>query len=171
MAQGEAEIVRLGDASTGVLLKLRMMLKYLPYLSPLAIADSRDLAIGTEVWSVGNAFNAIEQDGAASFSRGSQRHLRHPRWPANPRPRRHISSATTKVQVIEVSAAVNDGNQGGALTNGRGELLGLVSLGMNRDRKMGTVIPIHLLLEDLGLAKETLPAAAQQRTRWGSLGE
>ena len=51
--------------------------------------------------------------------------------------------------MIEVSAAVNDGNQGGALTNSQGQLLGLVSLGLSKDRKMGTAIPVHLILEDL----------------------
>ena len=117
------------------------------YLSPITVANTSELVIGSEVWSIGNAFNALEQDGAASFSRGRISGAYEISAGAPTRGRGGNILSTYKGPVIEVSAAVNDGNQGGALTNSQGQLLGLVSLGLSKDRKMGTAIPVHLILE------------------------
>ncbi|TVR43258.1 MAG: serine protease [Planctomycetota bacterium] len=147
--QAQAQVVRRGNSTGAVLLRLDSGNTL--GLTPLPIADSEQLRIGAVVWTLGNAFNALELDGAASVSRGevSGRYEIPPGPPI--RGRGGVILSTYRGPVIEVSAAVNDGNQGGALIDDAGQLLGLVSLGVAMDRKVGTAVPIHLILEDLGL--------------------
>ena len=171
--EAQATIIRHGETSTGVLLKLDNPSEFLKYLSPITVANTSKRTIGSEVWSIGNAFNALEQDGAASFSRGriSGSYDILPGPPTRGRGGNILSSY--QGPVIEVSAAVNDGNQGGALTNSAGQLIGLLSLGLNRDRKMGTAIPVHLILEDLDFSVHLADDIIEDDTgiKWGQAAQ
>jgi S1-C subfamily serine protease len=152
-----ATIVRRGLATTAVLLRLAGPPG--AALKPLALADSAALRLGDTVWTAGNVFGAIALNGDPALSRGlvSGRYA----IPADEPPVRgrggRILSAY-RGAVLETDAAVNDGNQGGALLDAAGRLVGLVSLGTARERRLGTAVPIDLVLRDLGL---DLPLATQ----------
>lgn len=158
--QATARVLRRGSTSNAVLLQLDDAAAYSQYLTPLTVADSQQAVVGMPVWSVGNAFNALELDGAASLSRGRISGIYDipPGPPVRGRGGKMLSNY--RGGVLEVSAAVNDGNQGGALVDEHGQLLGLVSLGVSRDRKLGTTVPIHLIASDLGLDLDLRPPAA-----------
>ena len=128
---------------------------------PLALADSANLHVGDSVWTAGNAFGALEEDGAAAISRGLI--SGHYVIPADSPPVRGRGGrilSTYRGDVLETDAAVNDGNQGGALLDDAGRLVALVSLGSARERRLGTAIPLHLVLRDLGLDAAPATAAA-----------
>lgn len=145
----QAKIIQRGSQSSAVLLRIHDAQAIASPLQPLSIGNSDQAEIGTAAWSIGNAFNAIQLDGQASASRGiiSGRYS----IPEGPpvRGRGGVILSDYRGPVLEVTAAVNDGNQGGALVDSNGALLGLVSLGMGRERKVGTAIPIHHLLADV----------------------
>ncbi|HYE04916.1 MAG TPA: S1C family serine protease [Planctomycetota bacterium] len=124
----------------------------------LELADSAKLALGDPVWSVGNSFGVIEQDGVAALSKGIVSGFDEIPSDAPPvRGRLGRVLTTYRGPVIETDAAANDGNQGGPLLDDAGRVLGLISLGLARERRLGTVVPIHLVVRDLGL---DLPLAA-----------
>jgi S1-C subfamily serine protease len=152
-----AEVLQEGSATTAVLIRIEGSLP--KSMMPMRLADSRFTPLGATVWSAGNPFNALQVDAAPALSRGtiSGRYA----LPENAPPVRGRGGkvlSTYYGPVFETTAAVNDGNQGGALLDDRGFLLGLVSLGVARERKLGTAIPIHLIVEDLAL---DLPMKAQ----------
>lgn len=146
-----ATILRRGQATTAILLRLGGP-PAPAALKPLVPADSAALRLGDTVWTAGNVFGAIELNGQPALSRG----LVSGRYsiPADEPPVRgrggRILSAY-RGAVLETDAAVNDGNQGGALLDAAGRLVGLVSLGTARERRLGTAVPIDLVLRDLGL--------------------
>jgi len=156
----KATVVKRGESSTAVLLS------FTPpsgYQSPsMVIANSDAVSLGDLVVSVGNSFGILEQDGAAALSQGIVSGLYA--LPADTPPVRgrggKILSAY-RGPVIEVDAAVNDGNQGGALLDAKGQLLGLVSLALARERRLGVAVPISLICRELGLTVGTTPPAGQ----------
>lgn len=152
-----ADIVRRGTTTTAVLVHI----DDLPAdCQPLAFADPRALAPGDAAWTAGNACGAVELDGAAALSHGVIGGLYD--LPADAPPVRgrggKILSAY-RGQVIETDAAVNDGSQGGALLDADGRCIGLMSLAEARERRLGTAVPIHLVLSDLGLSPPMSPAS------------
>jgi|GEM_PF-6822105 len=124
---------------------------------PLVLADSTTLRLGDVVWSAGNSYGVLEQDGVVALSRGVVSGL-YP-LPADSPPVRGRAGrimGTYRGAVIETDAAINDGNQGGALLDDAGHLVGLVTFAQTRERRLGTAIPIHLICADLGLIAPTL---------------
>ncbi|BBM84335.1 S1C family serine protease [Candidatus Uabimicrobium amorphum] len=110
-----------------------------PYIP---LADSAKASIGDSVYTFGNPFHSIENDTQVAASHGTVS---------------GVYRVTNNVEeesqynnlVIETNAALNPGSDGGPLTNHRGELLGILSLAMQKERRMGTAIPVHLMLENL----------------------
>jgi S1-C subfamily serine protease len=146
----QAEVVSRGSVTTAVLLRI----EGLPSsgCTPVALADSRALDVGTEVWTAGNATGAIENDGIAALSRGIISALYDIPVDAAPvRGRMGRILSAYRGPVIETDAGINDGSQGGALLDADGRCIALVSLGQARERRLGTAIPIHLVISDLAL--------------------
>lgn len=145
----EAEIVRRGTVTGAVLLRI---INLPDDIRPLMLADSTRLRAGDTVWTAGNAFGALELDGAAALSQGIISGIDEIAADAPPvRGRGGRALSTYRGPVLEIDAAVNDGNQGGPLLDDAGKLIGLVSLGSARGRRLGTAVPIHLVARDLGL--------------------
>lgn len=144
-----ATIVKHGTTTTAVALRIAD----LPAgVTPLRLGDSGVAKVGDITWTAGNAFGALEEDGAAAISRGivSGRYAIPADSPAV-RGRGGRVLSEYRGEVLEIDAAVNDGNQGGAALDNAGNLVGLVSMGSARQRRLGTVIPIHLITKDLAL--------------------
>lgn len=124
---------------------------------PLEFADSTRLRIGDVVWSAGNSYGILEQDGVVALSRGIVSGLYT--LPADSpvvRGRGGRVLGTYRGAVIESDAAINDGNQGGALLDDAGRLIALVTLAQTRERRLGTAIPIHLICAELDLTRPSL---------------
>ncbi len=144
-----ATIQRRGTLTTAVMLRIADLPAT---ILPLRLGDSAVAKVGDQVWTAGNSFGALEQDGAAAISRGivSGRYAIALDSPSVRGRGGRVLSAY-RGEVLEIDAAVNDGNHGGALLDGNGNLLGLVSLGTARERRLGTSVPIHLVMKDLAL--------------------
>ncbi len=145
----EATIVGRDPESTAVL--LRIPIDDID-VEPLPIADSDRIAIGTTVWSVGNPFQALETDDRPALSRGIISG-RYEIGAHSPVVRGRAGRVLTRYHgpVLETTAAINDGNQGGALIDDSGALVGLASLGVSYQRRVGTAVPIRNLLAALEL--------------------
>lgn len=144
-----ATVVKRGSTTTAVALKITDLPAT---VIPLRLGDSGVAKVGDSAWTAGNAFGALEEDGAAAISRGIiSGHYTIPADSPAVRGRGGRVLSDYRGEVLEIDAAVNDGNQGGAALDGNGNLIGLVSLGTARARKLGTVIPMHLVVKDLGL--------------------
>jgi S1-C subfamily serine protease len=145
----QATVLKRGTATTAVALRITD----LPTgITPLRLGDSALAKVGDNLWTAGNSFGALEEDGAAAMSRGiiSGRYT-IPADSPTVRGRGGRGLSEYRGDVLEIDAAVNDGNQGGAALDGNGNLIGLVSLGTARSRRLGTVVPIHLVMKDLAL--------------------
>jgi len=145
-----ATIQRRGQITTAVLLKINDLPAN---IIPMTIGDGAMAKVGDVVWTAGNSFGAMEEDGAPALSRGiisGRYEIGADSPPVRGRAGRELS--TYRGEVLEIDAALNDGNQGGAVLDDVGRLIGLGSLGTARQRKLGTAIPIHLILRDLELS-------------------
>lgn len=110
-----------------------------PYI---ALADSSKTTIGDSVYTFGNPFHSIKNDAQVAVAHGTVSGVY--------RVTKNVESESKYNNlVIETNAALNPGSDGGPLTNHRGELLGILSLAMQEERRMGTAIPVHLMLEKL----------------------
>jgi S1-C subfamily serine protease len=146
-----ASILKRGVTSTAVLLQLHTTIPF----SVVPLGDSRMAQLGHVVWTAGNAFGALELDGVAALSRGMvSGHYSIPSDSPPVRGRGGRELSTYRGEVFEIDAAINDGNQGGAVLDNAGRLIGLASLGSTRPRKLGTAIPLHIIAADVGI---TLP--------------
>ncbi len=106
-------------------------------LPPIAMGDSDAVAVGQRVYAVGNAENALIHDDQATLSVGVVSGLYGLR-------EGRMSSTYTGL-VMETTAAVNPGIEGGALVDGEGRLVGLLVLNYSPLRWLGTAIPINTL--------------------------
>ena len=80
-------------------------------LYPIPLADSRDLRVGQSVFAIGNPFG-LERTMSAGIISSLNRTL-------------PLRSARTVRGIIQTDAAVNPGNSGGPLLDGRGALIGV----------------------------------------------
>ncbi|NNJ27827.1 Periplasmic serine endoprotease DegP [Planctomycetes bacterium LzC2] len=80
-------------------------------LYPIPLADSRDLRVGQSVFAIGNPFG-LERTMSAGIISSLNRDL-------------PIRGARTVRGIIQTDAAVNPGNSGGPLLDGRGALIGV----------------------------------------------
>ena len=119
-------------------------------LTYLPISISAKVGLGNVVWTIGNAFNAVLDDGYAAISRGVVSGFYDiPATQPPVRDRRGQVVSTYAGPVWEVDAAINDGSQGGALVNEQGEFIGMMSLTMDQNRKLGCVIPVITMFTEL----------------------
>ncbi len=158
----QALVVRRGSRTTAVLLRV---LDLPAAAVPLTLGGATPLAVGSAIWTAGNTVGAVSLDGRCALSRGrvSGRYDLDPDMPPV-RGRGGRVLSTYRGPVIEVDAAVNDGDQGGALLDDDGRLLGLTSLGEHRHRRLGTAIPIGVILADLGLPGDLAAAPTSAAT-------
>lgn len=160
----QAEVVARDPRSSAVLLRV---VDCPPDIDPLPVADSRRLQVLDRVWTAGNATDAIILDGAAAISRGVVSGLYElPEGEPPARGRGGRVLAHWAGPAIETDAAINDGNQGGALLDDAGRLLGLASRAQARERRLPLCVPLARILDGLDLppAREA-PAASGAEPR------
>jgi S1-C subfamily serine protease len=151
--RGLATVKAVDEPSTGVLLACDTS-----GVTPMALADVSQMTIGSTVWTLGNSSGAVVDDGVAALSRGvlSGRYV----LPADGLPMRGRGGRILSLlqgPVCEIDAAVNDGDQGAAVVDAAGHLLGLASLASARERRLGTMVPLLRLLPLLSTAHAALP--------------
>ena len=148
-----ATVKAIDEPSTGVLLACDTS-----GVAPMTLADVSEMTIGSTVWTLGNSSGAVVDDGVAVVSRGvlSGRYV----LPADGPPMRGRGGRILSLlqgPVCEIDAAVNDGDQGAAVVDAAGHLLGLASLASARERRLGTMVPLPRLLPLLSTAGAALP--------------
>jgi len=136
-------------------------------LTPIPIAVTEP-AIGDEVWTAGNASGAVQLDGLAAISRGvlSGSYAIDPKAPPT-RGRGGKICSTITGPMFETDAAINQGAEGGALLDAQGRLIGLLTLGELRERRLGLAVPAARALGAAGMATPTkTPTAAVPGAAW-----
>ena len=129
----------------GVLIKVDA--KALPFMR---LANSKEYKVGDPVYSWGNPYFTIQQDGAVSLSTGTISGMYNACSVDDQS--RYVGA------VLETDAAVNPGSDGGPLTDAEGNLLGIMSLAFTKTRWLGLAIPSSRLLEPLPELKTYTPA-------------
>lgn len=118
--------------------------RHAPY-DYLEFANSSVASVGQAAFTAANPFDAV-REGQVALSAG-------------------IISGTYTVDnvslesnycgpIIETNAAINPGSAGGALLNANGHVLGMLSMCLDRSRRLGTSIPIHRIKAQLPQLKE-----------------
>jgi S1-C subfamily serine protease len=133
----KAKIVKSIAAHEVCLLKIEV--KNHPFL---ALGDSSKVKLGDASYTVGNAFSVTEREGQVAICAGVVSGL------YNLKKNDDRQSRFTG-PVIETSAAIVGGVDGGPLLNDRAEVIGLVSLAHSKERFLGCAIPINLIRADL----------------------
>lgn len=132
----DAKFLSLDSKSEGVLVKAEA--KNLAFMK---LAASDQYKVGDPVYSWGNPYFTIQQDGAVSLSTGTVSGLYN---------NSSVDFLSRYVgPVIETDAAVNPGSDGGPLTDAWGNLLGIVSLSTSTTRWLGLAVPTHVMRESL----------------------
>jgi S1-C subfamily serine protease len=110
-----------------------------PNLQPVTLANSSDLAVGQEVYAIGNPFGLN-----GTMTRGIISAIR---------PIRNANGAPIQ-DAIQTDAAINPGNSGGPLLNSHGEVIGIntmiASNGADQSSGIGFAIPINTAKAALG---------------------
>ena len=92
-------------------------------LIPIAWGDSESVPVGSPVWAVGSPFGLT---GSISFGILSGKHRVD--LNANPQYRRSRERISSRYSdLMQTDVAVNPGNSGGPLVNGRGEVIGVTT--------------------------------------------
>lgn len=134
------------DQALGVTLLRVVAEKPLPFL-PLARGWP---AVGDAAFTAADVDDVMLATGRASFSRGVVSGL----YEVAKQP-----EAAYAGRVIETSAAVNPGADGGPLVDASGRVVGVVSLAVSPRRWQGTAVPTAVLLERFpALVSEDVPA-------------
>lgn len=107
-------------------------------LPALPLGRSSDLRIGDPVVTLGNAFRITEIEAQVALCSGAISGILS--LEAN-----DSSESQYRGQVIETTAAINPGVDGGPLVNDRGQIIGLLSLGYSKRRFLGTAVPVDQL--------------------------
>ena len=105
----EADLV--GGDPVGDIAVLKLVDAPAEDLYPIRLADSRDLRVGQSVFAIGNPFG-LERTMSAGIISSLNRDL-------------PIRGVRTVRGIIQTDAAVNPGNSGGPLLDGRGDLIGV----------------------------------------------
>ncbi|MFH5805454.1 S1C family serine protease [Alienimonas sp. DA493] len=105
------DAVLVGGDPVGDVAVLKMIDAPSEDLYPIPLADSRDLRVGQSVFAIGNPFG-LERTMSAGIISSLNRDL-------------PIRGARTVRGIIQTDAAVNPGNSGGPLLDGRGALIGV----------------------------------------------
>ncbi len=110
-----------------------------PNLQPVTLSDSAGLAVGQEVYAIGNPFGL-----AGTMTHGIISSIRSIR---------NADGAPIE-DAIQTDAAINPGNSGGPLLNSRGDVIGIntmiASNGADQSSGIGFAIPINTAKAVLG---------------------
>jgi S1-C subfamily serine protease len=135
------------DESLGVTLLRVVAEEPLPFL-PMARGWP---AVGDTAFTAADVDDVMLANGRASFSRGVVSGL----YEVAKQP-----EAAYAGRVIETTAAVNPGSDGGPLVDAAGRVIGVVSLAVSPRRWQGTAVPTAVLLERFpAIASGDVPAA------------
>jgi len=126
-----------------------------------SFAKSSDVAIGDRVFTAGNAFFAIQHNDEAVFSSGivSSRYTAYSQQYKDPDPRNPALNVYSG-KMIEITAASNGGGDGGGVYDDRGQVIGLLSLNVEKSRNLGLCVPIDTLRETIIAALKDKPQHA-----------
>jgi S1-C subfamily serine protease len=110
-----------------------------PDLQPVTLANSSELAVGQEVYAIGNPFGL-----SGTMTRGIISSIRSIK----------TEDGAPIDDAIQTDAAINPGNSGGPLLNSRGEVIGIntmiASNGAEQSSGIGFAIPINTAKAVLG---------------------
>jgi S1-C subfamily serine protease len=110
-----------------------------PDLQPVTLANSSELAVGQEVYAIGNPFGL-----SGTMTRGIISSIRSIK----------TSDGAPIEDAIQTDAAINPGNSGGPLLNSHGEVIGIntmiASNGAEQSSGIGFAIPINTAKAVLG---------------------
>jgi serine protease Do len=138
---GSARIIKVVPEKEISLLRVDDFSRLLPpgreRLPFLELGKSGKLRLGSPAFSFGNAFHSIETDDKVVMSAGIisakiELKQKHP-------------ESTYIGPVLETTAALNSGMDGGPLVDRDGKLVGLLILNFSKDRWLGTAIPVDVL--------------------------
>ena len=135
-AEFSADVIFCDPQTETVALRLASRLpKALPFLR---LGDSDKLSVGSPVYAAGNPHDTLRRDGQVYWSAGTLTG-------------RYVTQSADESscycgEVLETSAAVNAGCDGGALVDAQGKLLGRLSLCVSRARWMGTAVSMQRIV-------------------------
>ncbi len=142
--QYDAEIVNHSKADEITILKIKPKEgQKLPEFKPVTCADSSKSQQGDTVYTLGNASNSIINDDSPSLNVGifsGTYRLAEPR-----------ANSTYVGTVLETTAAVNIGIEGGPLLNADGKMIGMITLNYSPSRFLGAAIPWNTLKDPVAL--------------------
>ncbi len=149
-----AHIIESSPTTQSVLLQIEnptaRTFPFLPLQSAMPI-------LGEKVYTLGNANNMIKLGDGVSFSAGVVSGI-------YPVAISDISNAKLNtLEVIETDAAVNDGQDGGALINSSAEIIGIISKDYSTLRWQGTAIPIHNIIKDIAALSQDVTINIQHQ--------
>jgi len=108
------------------------------------LADSDKATVGQRVYTFGNPFSIIETESQVAVAGGVISALGELTDNAEePNQSRYVGP------IIETDAAVNPGSDGGPILDSAGRLLGVMSLGIQRERLLGTCIPLTKICRNM----------------------
>lgn len=128
----------------------------------LALGSSRLVRVGQTGLTLGNAFQSIKNDDQVTLASG----IVSARYTLSD----IRSQAKYTGPILETTAAVNDGMDGGPLLNANGEVIGLLSLNFSTSRWLGTAIPIDTLKPLFGKHRRHFSDSHLQTGRYIGLG-
>jgi S1-C subfamily serine protease len=155
----EAKVVKSVEAHEVVILKINVKNHAF-----LAMGDSSKVKLGDAAYTVGNAFSVTEQEGQVALCAGIVSGIYDLK-------KNDDKQSKFVGNVIETTAAINGGVDGGPLLNERAEVIGLISLAHSKQRFLGCAIPINQIRADFeggNLAGGRLGMSAT-KTRKGAL--
>jgi len=103
----------------------------------LEIGDSEAVKVGQVSYVLGDSFDSIFTDDQVAITLGKISGIYENRQVHD--------RAQYKGQVIETTASVNPGSDGGALIDGKGRLVGMMTLNYNESKFTSLAIPMHKL--------------------------
>jgi len=118
----------------------------LPPFKPMVFGDSSKTQQGDVSYTLGNASNSLINDDSPSFNVGV--------ISATYRLNKERANSSYVGAVFETTAAVNVGIEGGPLLNGKGEMIGMVTLNYSPSRFLGAAIPWQFLKDPVALLKD-----------------
>lgn len=155
-----AKLVEYDVKTESALIQIEGQGKTFPHV---ALADSEKARVGQRVYTFGNPFFAIVNDAQVAAAAGSLSGIGGLTDNAEER-----NQSAYEGPILETDAAVNPGSDGGPVVDEAGRLLGIMSLAFQKERLLGTSIPVHLIAKRLralaGVKLEPPPTEAVTAT-------
>lgn len=107
--------------------------------------DSNRLKLGHVVYTFGNCLNSMEVDDQVCVAQGEVSGFYKIKDVFEGKP--YYEWCTYKGEVIETTAPLNPGVDGGPLIDAGGRLVGVMSLSYNETRWLGVAVPLHVIEE------------------------